>query len=200
MREAERLDWDIALYLEAKGVRPSCRAGCFYCCYPWVTLSRLEAEAIRPHLTPAQKERVLREGPRRLALLRERKDDPGFPGWFFQKAFQEGTPCPLLEEGLCGVYPHRPLACRGVLTESDPERCRPDAPQPSAYLQPPLRMARLRMEALWEEERARYGFLVLGEVAGLLYLLERLPKEKEEAVALLEGLGVLGGRWGYQVV
>ncbi len=201
-QEAEQLDRSIAFYLAEKGLIPSCRPGCFACCYPWVTLSRLEAEAIYPHLNEAQRERIQNEGPRRLALLRAHKDDPGFPAWFFQKAFAENTPCPLLEDGLCGVYAQRPLACRGVLTDRDPRLCRPDAPYPSPghYLRPPLFMARLRMETLWEEERTRYGFLLLGEIAGLLFLLEDLPETKAEVIRLLEDLGVLGGRWGYQVV
>jgi hypothetical protein len=105
------LEEDLADYLERKGVVPSCRAGCFACCFGLVTLSRLEGLALLPHLTPLQKARLLEEGPRRLALLKEGKDDPHFPSRFFQSR----TPCPLLEEGLCGVYPQRPLACRGLL-------------------------------------------------------------------------------------
>jgi len=62
-------------------------------------------------------------------------------------------------------------------------------------------MARLRMEALWEEERRRYGYTLIGELASLLYLLLKgLPEGKEAVEALLGELGVLGGRWGYQVI
>jgi hypothetical protein len=57
------------------------------------------------------------------------------------------------------------------------------------------------MEAVWEEEKRRYGFLVLGELATLLYLLlSGFPGERKEAETLLEALGILGGRWGFQVV
>ncbi len=194
----QAFDRDLADYLEKKGVRPSCRAGCFACCFGWVTLSRLEALALLPHLTPAQKARLLEEGPRRLALLREGKDDPGFPG----RHFRTRTPCPLLEGGLCGVYPHRPLACRGLLTAGSPHLCLPEAEAPEGHFLPvPWRMARLRMEALWEEERKRYGFVLLGELAGLLYLLlQGLPRERAGVEEALEALGVLGGRWGYQLV
>jgi|GEM_PF-149276 len=226
------LDQDVAEYLKRKGVVPSCRAGCFACCFGLVTLSRLEAEALLPHLTPFQKARLLEEGPRRLRLLREGKDDPRFPSRFFQSR----TPCPLLhtpprlsprwgpqkrsptaptwashtgtprggplEGGLCGVYPHRPLACRGLLTQGDPRLCAPEAQAPKGHFLPvPWRMARLRMEALWEEERRRYGYTLIGELASLLYLLLKgLPEGKEAVEALLGELGVLGGRWGYQVI
>jgi hypothetical protein len=62
-------------------------------------------------------------------------------------------------------------------------------------------MARLRMEALWEEEKKRFGFALLGELASFLYLLLKgLPQDREGVEALLRELGVLGGRWGYQVV
>jgi hypothetical protein len=192
------LEEDLADYLERKGVVPSCRAGCFACCFGLVTLSRLEAEALLPHLTPAQKERLFEEGPRRLTLLREGKDDPRFLSRFFQSR----TPCLLLEGGLCGVYPQRPLACRGLLTEGDPRLCAPEATPPKGHFLPvPWRMARLRMEALWEEERRRFGHALIGELASLLYLLLKgLPQDREGVEALLQELGVLGGRWGYQVL
>ncbi|WP_117238232.1 YkgJ family cysteine cluster protein [Thermus sediminis] len=192
------LEEDLADYLARKGVKPSCQAGCSACCFGLVTLSRLEGLALLPHLSPAQKERLLEEGPRRLRLLQEGKDDPRFPSRFFQSQI----PCPLLEGGLCGVYPHRPLACRGLLTRGDPRLCAPEADPPKGHFLPvPWRMARLRMEALWEEERRRYGYTLVGELASLLYLLLKgLPQEKEEVEALLKELGVLGGRWGYQVV
>ncbi len=191
-------DRDLADYLEGKGLKPSCRAGCFACCFGWVSLSRLEAEALLPQLSEAQRARLLEEGPRRLALLAQEKDLEDFPSRFFRGR----SPCPLLEGGLCGVYPHRPLACRGLLTAGDPALCLPEAKAPRGhYLPVPWRMARLRMESLWEEERTRYGFLLLGELAGLLYLLlEGLPQGREGVEERLRALGVLGGRWGYQVV
>ncbi|GAB5603572.1 YkgJ family cysteine cluster protein [Thermus sp. FJN-A] len=191
-------DRDLALYLEERGMKPSCRAGCAACCFGLVTLSRLEGQALLPHLSEAQRARVREEGPRRLALLARGKDQEDFPSRFFQSR----TPCPFLEGGLCGVYPQRPLACRGLLTEGDPALCAPEAKPPRGHFLPvPWRMARLRMEALWEEERRRYGFLVLGEMVGLLHLLlQGLPEDREGAEALLEALGVLGGRWGFQVV
>ncbi|RTH06478.1 hypothetical protein CSW47_03350 [Thermus scotoductus] len=142
------LEADLADYLAKKGITPSCRAGCFACCHGLVTLSRLEGEALLPHLSEAQRSRLLKEGPRRLALLREGKDDPRFPSQFFLTR----TPCPFLEEGLCGVYPWRPLACRGLLTQGDPRLCEPEAGlQRGHFLSAPWRMARLRMEAGGEE-------------------------------------------------
>ncbi|WP_038057776.1 YkgJ family cysteine cluster protein [Thermus amyloliquefaciens] len=194
----EALEADLADYLARKGLVPSCRAGCAACCHGLVTLSRLEGEALLPHLTEAQQSRLLEEGPKRLALLREGKEDPRFPSRFFQSR----TPCPFLEGGLCGVYPHRPLACRGLLTTGDPALCAPEAKTPKGhFLAVPWRMAHRRMEALWEEERRRHGFVVIGELAGLLYLLlQGLPEGRGEVEGLLRELGVLGGRWGFQVV
>ena len=160
------LDEGIADYLARKGIRPSCGPGCFACCYGWVPASRLEAQALLPHLTEAPKARALEEGP-------------------------------------------SPLACRGVLTDEDPAYCDPENPHPAPkphhgpghFLRVPHRMARRRMEELWEEERAQTGFLVLGELSGLLYLLlTGLPEDREGVEARLEALGVLGGRFGFQVV
>jgi hypothetical protein len=57
------------------------------------------------------------------------------------------------------------------------------------------------MEALWEEEERRYGFVVIGEMVSLLYLLlQGLPPCRQEAEALLAAWGVLGGRWGFQLI
>ncbi len=191
------LDREIAAYLGRQGLRPSCGPGCFACCYGLVTLSRLEGEALLPHLSGEDRARLQEEGPRRLALLREGKDDPRFPGRFFRSR----TPCPFLKGGLCGVYPHRPLACRGVLTVEGPALCEPEAGSKDHFLPVPYRLARRRMEALWEVERRRYGFVVLGEMVGLLYLLqEGLPRGRKGVEARLRRLGVLGGRWGFQVV
>ncbi|WP_243027769.1 YkgJ family cysteine cluster protein [Thermus albus] len=192
------LEADLADYLAKKGVQPSCRAGCFACCLGLVTLSRLEGEALLPHLRAEQRQRLLQEGPRRLALLKEGKDDPQFPGRFFLSR----TPCPFLAEGLCGVYPWRPLACRALLTASDPKFCHPEAGfSGNHFLPTPWRMARMRMETLWEEERKRYGFLVLGEMVGLLYLLTAgFPRTRQAAEETLTSLGVLGGRWGFQLI
>lgn len=192
------LDQDLADYLALKGLKPSCQAGCSACCFGWVSLSRLEGEALLPHLSPLQRARLLEEGPRRLALLREGKDDPHFPSRFFRSR----TPCPFLEEGLCGVYPYRPLACRGLLTAGDPALCAPEAIAPKGHFLPvPWRMAHRKMEALWEEEERRYGFVVIGEMVSLLYLLlQGLPPCRQEAEALLAAWGVLGGRWGFQLI
>lgn len=192
------LEADLADYLAKRKIAPSCRAGCFACCLGLVTLSRLEGEALLPHLTGAQRQRLLEEGPKRLALLKEGKDDPHFPSRFFLSR----TPCPFLEEGLCGVYPWRPLACRGLLTAQDPSLCQPEAGfQRNHFLPTPWRMARMRMERLWEEEGRRYGFVVVGEMVSLLYLLQKgFPDTLQEAQKALEELGVLGGKWGFQVV
>ncbi|GAA5335605.1 MULTISPECIES: YkgJ family cysteine cluster protein [Thermus] len=192
------LDLDLADYLAKKGLKPSCRAGCFACCFGLVTLSRLEGEALLPHLTEAQKNRVLREGKRRLALLAQGKDEEDFPSRFFRSR----TPCPFLEEGLCGVYPHRPLACRGLLTAGDPALCAPEAKTPKGHFLPtPWRMAHRKMELLWEEEERRYGHVVVGEMVSLLYLLLKgLPQGREEVENRLAALGVLGGRWGFQLI
>ncbi|APD08860.1 MULTISPECIES: YkgJ family cysteine cluster protein [Thermus] len=192
------LDLDLADYLAKKGQKPSCRAGCFACCFGLVTLSRLEGEALLPHLTGAQRGRILQEGPGRLALLSQGKDEADFPSRFFRSR----TPCPFLEEGLCGVYPYRPLACRGLLTAGDPALCAPEAIAPKGHFLPvPWRMAHRKMEALWEEEERRYGFVVIGEMVSLLYLLlQGLPPCRQEAEALLAAWGVLGGRWGFQLI
>ncbi len=192
------LDQGLQDFLVRKGLQPTCAPGCWACCQGLVSTGRLEAEAILPHLDEAARARVLEEGPKRLALLRANKDRPDFPLWYYRKR----QPCPFLREGLCTIYPHRPLACRGVLTLGPNDFCKPEAKPPKDHFLPTAyRMAQRALERLWEEERARYGYAVVGELVSLLYLLLRgFPQEKEEAQRLLKGLGLLGGRWGYQLL
>jgi Fe-S-cluster containining protein len=71
-----------------------CASGCHSCCHPSLTVSPLEARALRA-LFEAQPERL------KQALELEERNP------------HQGARCPLLsEEGLCVAYEARPLVCR----------------------------------------------------------------------------------------
>lgn len=71
-----------------------CRAGCHSCCKPGLTVSELEAAALREFLD---------RSPAAVALAREAKS----------RNPHRGKRCSLLSaEGQCAVYEARPLVCR----------------------------------------------------------------------------------------
>lgn len=199
----------------------SCKPGCMACCYSWVTVGLAEAEYIWAALEQQQRQRVLETGRQRLAELVHHRKQPNWPTTHFLRR----QACPLLtEEGRCGVYQARPLACRGVLTDLDPQYCQPGAvpalqgserkhyqqrlnPQrhgPEHYLSQPWNLSQQLAEEVWALEQQQRGFTVIGEMAGLITLMQ----EPEFVAALatrsqtrryLNGRGLLGGAWGYWV-
>lgn len=100
-----------------------CKKGCSACCHMAVSITSGEAKIIgdaygitpeRPAPVTSQQETV-------------------------QKYVQ--CRCPFLEQGVCQIYPHRPLACRGFFNFSDfPELCDvvayPGSDVPSVDLSP----------------------------------------------------------------
>lgn len=98
----------------AVGGRPvSCKAGCSACCHQLVSTTLAEAAdlvARYPELVRAARPELERQS---RALMREAS-----PAAFF------GTPCVFLgPEGLCSVYPHRPIVCRTHMVSSSSELC-----------------------------------------------------------------------------
>jgi len=78
-----------------------CRAGCASCCHVWLTVSPVEAQAVRGALAAlAAEERSAISARGRRELERE--------------ARHEGEPrCAMLDDdGRCAVYAQRPLVCR----------------------------------------------------------------------------------------
>jgi len=208
----------VADYLKEAGIRPSCRRGCFFCCFGWVEASLGEAERVLQAASPAIRERARREGERRARLLRRAKNDPRLP----ERHFLSRTPCPFLAGGRCAVYEERPLACRGVLTDLEPAYCAPGANRalkgralkryrsrldprrhgPEHYLRVPKAEAGRRFFRLLDEEARVRGFTLSGELSVLVYLLLHPPfqkalKQGPGAVrAYLARRGLLGGRYG----
>jgi len=205
-------------YLGESGLVPSCRAGCFFCCYGWVEASLGEAERVLAHAPAEARARALAEGRRRARLLARAKDEPRLP----ERHFLSRSPCPLLEGGRCAVYEARPLACRGVLTDLDPAYCAPGAVRrmpprerrryrarldprrhgPEHYLRLPKEEARRRFFQLLAEEARKRGFTLSGELSVLLYLLQHPSFQKAmgqgpRAVrAYLARRRLLGGAYG----
>lgn len=204
-----------------RGLGVSCRKGCAFCCHALVTLSLAEAAYLRDHLSPEVLERARAVGKTRLKRIAKEKNSPDFA----TRYFLEAHPCPLLtQEGTCSAYAHRPLACRGVLTDLEARYCKPGAipalrgserkaylgrlePRhgPEHYLKIPWRASEQTARQLWQHEQGTRGFTVIGELASLLYLLgqadfrKALNEGQKAARDYLKSRGVLGGEWGFWV-
>lgn len=79
--------WDARVMRDA----PACRTGCAHCCHIPVMLTRLDAERLGK------------------AIGVKPADVPHFDP---DKRYGKAQPCPFLTDGRCGIYAHRPFACR----------------------------------------------------------------------------------------
>ena len=129
----DRVATQVETMIERNWPRPpegkllACRAGCAFCCNQYeVQVSALEALRIADHV------RTTFSPDRRQALERridemEAKRAAVPPN---DRALHS-LPCPLLEDGHCGVYAVRPFVCRSV-TSFDVEPCKARAEKPVA--------------------------------------------------------------------
>jgi Fe-S-cluster containining protein len=103
-----------ALPIEQRGqYEPQCRAGCHHCCYQWVCCTIPEAIFCYEGLKA-------RRAPSEIAKLREELD-----AYIVELKARQGRlqiACPLLSDGMCSAYEHRPLACRTTASLSA-EQC-----------------------------------------------------------------------------
>ncbi|ADD27767.1 YkgJ family cysteine cluster protein [Meiothermus ruber] len=220
----EQLERRTAAYLAERGVRVSCGPGCKACCSAWVVVGLAEAEYLREALEAHQPEALARieaEGRKRLARIARQKHLSDFP----TRYFLENRPCPLLTpEGFCSTHPHRPLACRGLLTNLSARYCVPGVVPalrgrektayraqlrpwhgPEHYLKVPWLLSERTAQKLWAAEQHKRGFVVIGELIGLVFLLgqhdfqEALRGGLETVRQTLEKRRLLGGAYGFWV-
>ena len=94
----------------------ACRSGCAHCCRIPVTISRIEAELLGRAIgrVPAHLAR-----PVRLSTLGSEAQILAAQTQL--QATGAGSPCPFLEDDRCGVYAHRPIACRILINLDDDE-------------------------------------------------------------------------------
>jgi Fe-S-cluster containining protein len=121
---------------EADGQSISCRKGCGACCRQLVPISEIEVESIRRLVdempAPRQREIIARfeqavrqlEASGLLPALRASdhvtREDIGPLGTAY---FEQGIPCPFLEDESCSIHPDRPLSCREYLVTSPAANC-----------------------------------------------------------------------------
>ncbi|MDI6855110.1 MAG: YkgJ family cysteine cluster protein [Deltaproteobacteria bacterium] len=108
-------DWadNLISRFEAENVLPrpiACRAACDFCCYNQVETSPLEALAISHFIQELSATEQARLTERVNASVRRRS------GWSKAEVARSRRqfPCPFLNQGLCEIYPVRPLLCRAM--------------------------------------------------------------------------------------
>jgi Fe-S-cluster containining protein len=126
---------------QADGHTVSCRKGCGACCRQLVPISEVEVESIAA-LVDAMPEPRRSEVIDRFEHARQRLGDAGLlerlrhPESVTRQDvralgteyFEQGIPCPFLEEESCSIHVDRPLACREYLVTSPAANCaRPSA-------------------------------------------------------------------------
>jgi Fe-S-cluster containining protein len=122
--------------VEEAGEKISCTRGCGACCRNLVAISEVEARRIRSVIEnlPEPRRSTVRS---RFAEARQRLERAGLleklqaaDQWtdadytvLVGTYFQQGIPCPFLEEESCSIYEERPITCREYLVTSPPEYC-----------------------------------------------------------------------------
>jgi Fe-S-cluster containining protein len=103
----------------------SCTRGCSSCCYMFVTITRLEAFYIAYHILTTDQlsgldTLLVRLREQALQVVDARIDS------FFH--LRKKTPCVFLNtnKGECNIYSVRPVACRSLYVQSNPENCKPE--------------------------------------------------------------------------
>jgi Fe-S-cluster containining protein len=121
---------------EEQGQRISCRKGCGACCRQLVPISEVEARHLAalveamPEPRRTQVRARFAEARHRLAetgllekLSRREQWQEGDGRSVGEAYFQQGIPCPFLEEESCSIHADRPIVCREYLVTSPAENC-----------------------------------------------------------------------------
>lgn len=137
---ADGLHQETLTNLERRGTPVRCRPGCTACCHHLVPVSEYEALSLARtirDLPAAKRSKVVARFTRALGeldasgLLSRLTDtftnEPGNQSAMLALSMEYWSlsiPCPMLEDDLCSIHAHRPLACRSYFVTSSPDRCR----------------------------------------------------------------------------
>lgn len=156
----------------------TCSAGCCFCCRQPVFLTPLEGLAIRELLHSQRRTQVVHAqrqayleavrsrpgGSRALETVRRSLSGEGPPPTPEQRLAVYGPACLFLRDGLCSIYPARPLMCREHISFDDVAKCEHDEPffglekprfdEVSAYLTRNVATPRDQWFGVWDYEKA----------------------------------------------
>lgn len=123
--------FDQILIVELKKYNIICHKGCSHCCRQLVPISIPEVFYLAHYFRtlPESRQTKFRT---KIAMVLNQADTAGVFGEKngpvnyrnVDKAyFDLNVSCPFLEDGSCGIYKHRPLACREYYVSSGPQYC-----------------------------------------------------------------------------
>ena len=140
--------------VESTGARISCRKGCGACCRQLVPVSEVEVESIRDIVQqlPEARRSVVIE---RFEQARRRLGEAGLLESLRAPAqctredllplgvayFEQGIPCPFLEEESCSIHDDRPLSCREYLVVSPAANCARPTPSTIDCVKMPVKVS-----------------------------------------------------------
>jgi Fe-S-cluster containining protein len=113
--------------VQEQGLKFSCSAGCFHCCKEPAYVSNFEAREVVRHIRSENMPEVILSTKEWAQKFESRPDltaerEPHVTPWRSADLW-----CPLLKDGKCSVYAHRPIACRGHCALGPAELCASDA-------------------------------------------------------------------------
>lgn len=137
----------VRLVSECGEHRIACRRGCNPCCTTFVSVTHAEAVSIATWLRARERSKELERFRGQVAQWRVRTgtevalleavmtrgDDPAEPPsrevtWALKSYRRKGLMCPFnADDGSCGIYPARPVACRAFFVADTAENCPLDA-------------------------------------------------------------------------
>ncbi len=129
-----RVDWAasqaLARLQAEDGIVPSCHPGCCACCKHHILVTVVEARALAEYIREefsAEQVRRLEKRTRRWLSWDRLRLQPSASAPSPLAAEAGGHPaCPLLIDGICSVYPMRPVTCRTHFVSTHPRYCRHD--------------------------------------------------------------------------
>lgn len=105
---------DLGRAEKSLGRKAPCKRGCTACCHQYVAMSKAEGMTILAYLRHYKMPSPDRAKLRQMVAMGA---DP-------EKYWQAQIPCPFLKDGLCSIYPVRPLVCRSYyVAETDNSQC-----------------------------------------------------------------------------
>ena len=121
LQEAEKLFYYI---IHKEETTVPCKAGCFNCCYEPVEATMAEAHLVADFIrqSPESSKRWMIDGLQEWLTWFQENEKPKHPGTY-RKHKQL---CPFCREGICTIYPLRPISCRTYVVPDGPGLCDPD--------------------------------------------------------------------------
>lgn len=184
----ERISGTLDHLQKSTGTKPSCKAGCHFCCRQQIPTLPFEAAAIAEFVRTNFSGKALADLRTRTREWFQwlRRDLPVLTGKGIDDAtafYSYGPYCPFLVAGRCSIYSVRPATCRTHYVSSDPNSCRPQETDPLALAEEPV--------VLYEIP------LAVGPILqALRAAVESAGINLEESVLLLPQWFVLEMNWG----